>query len=390
MSWWLSADNLSQRQLRIIENAVDRVGNTPSGACLWVQGCAGVGKTLVLAHIAKRLQASKQDFSVIFLSYTHALKAMIEKTISQSGVVGADVATYKSFLSASRRQRYDVIVLDELQDVKLAHLEALKSRCTHLVAAGDCEQRIFENSNAENAIDQKITFKKGRLFEIFRITPSVVKCAQKIMPWTKLTEAHTSKNKQDVTIAVRQFDDCAREAKWIYTEAEAFARPGYPSAILLPHHNAIQTFCQSLVSVLDIRDSGPEVRVESERISDYRELNKYFEFHGRPLRYLGNGIGNIDESDGRPLVFIMTYHSAKGLDFHNVFLPLLHSGQYIYKTDEAARILFFVAITRTRERLVLSFTGKAPHALIEDMPKDVVAFVKDDPKRDIDEEEDLF
>jgi superfamily I DNA/RNA helicase len=395
MSWWRPASDLSQRQMRIIESTINQVSNTPSGACVWVQGCAGTGKTLVLAHIAKRLKSSEKDSSIIFLTYTNALTAMIRKTISQSGI-SAGVSTHLSFLSTTRHRNYDVIFLDEIQDVKLTEIVALKNRCTHLVVAGDCEQGIYEHANTESEIDAVVTFEKRPLIELFRITGYIVKVAQKIMPWTKLVEGDTSNIKRDVTIAVRQFEDCAREAKWVYSEAIAFARPGYPGAILLPRHEAILAFCQSLASVLGIMGVGPEVKIEKERITDYIELNKYFEFHNVPVRYLGNGIGNIYDADGRPFVFLMTYHSAKGLDFDQVYMPLLHAHQGIFCTNkgrtkaDAARILFFVAITRTRERLFMSYTGDAPHAYIEEMPKDVVSFVKDDPKLDKGDNEDLF
>jgi superfamily I DNA/RNA helicase len=380
MSWWRSAGDLSQPQLDVVNNAVERISSTSSGACTWVQGCAGTGKTLILAHIAQRLQASDKNCSIIFLTYTHALKAMIHKTVSQSGV-NAAVSTYLSFLHSRQALNYDVIVLDEIQDVKLVDLAALKKRCIHLVVAGDCEQRIYEQANTESAIDGVIAFEKSRLIELFRITRFIVKVAQKIMPWTMLAEGDTSNIKRDVSIAVKQFNDDFREAKWVYTEAMAFARPTYPSAILLPHHNAILEFCRSLAQSLGIIDSGPAIRIESNRISDYN---------------LGNGIGDINESDGRPFVFIMTYHNSNGLDFDNVLLPLLHAKQDIIshqmqlKMADAARVLFFVAITRTRERLILTYTGDAPHPYLGDMPKDVVSFTRDDPTRDVDEEEDLF
>jgi superfamily I DNA/RNA helicase len=51
----------------------------------------------------------------------------------------------------------------------------------------------------------------------------------------------------------------------------------------------------------------------------------------------------------------MTYHSSKGLDFSNVFLPFLSWDLYIdrYKPDT----LLMVAMTRSKKNLCLSYTG---------------------------------
>jgi hypothetical protein len=391
MSWWKS--ELEQTQQNIINLAVSRIANTPSGACFWVQGCAGSGKTLVLAHIARRLLAENGEYRIIFLTYTHALKAMIKKTVSL-GKIKAEVSTYKKFLYYNQ-PKYDLIVLDEIQDVSREDLLKLKSHCKHLIAAGDCEQRIYESANTEKAIDEIISFEKGRLIKLFRITRYLIKAAQTIMPWTKLAEGDTEHIKRDISIAVRQFSEPTREVKWVYNEARAFAKSGFPSAILLPNHQSILMFCRTLSGALNISNTGPIVDVKDGRIEDYDALNKKFKFHNIPIQYLGNGKGDLGESDTKPIIYLMTYHSSKGLDFDNVFLPFLHAEQEISSSrlenmEELARILFFVAITRTRERLILTYTGAAPHPYVRDLPQDVISVVTDNSTQAIDEEEELF
>ena len=75
------------------------------------------------------------------------------------------------------------------------------------------------------------------------------------------------------------------------------------------------------------------------------------------------------------MVYLMTYHSAKGLDFANVFLPHLTEGISLEPmkgaSDEQERRIFFVAATRARERLYLSFHAE-PHRFIEDIPADLL------------------
>jgi DNA helicase-2/ATP-dependent DNA helicase PcrA len=80
------------------------------------------------------------------------------------------------------------------------------------------------------------------------------------------------------------------------------------------------------------------------------------------------------------MVYLMTYHSAKGLDFANVFLPHLTADVSLEAmknaSDNQERRLFFVATTRARERLYLSYHNES-HRFIGDIPKNLLeAFIK--------------
>jgi superfamily I DNA/RNA helicase len=71
----------------------------------------------------------------------------------------------------------------------------------------------------------------------------------------------------------------------------------------------------------------------------------------------------------------MTYHSAKGLDFNNVFLPDLTNGVKLDAKDrrfsnaDNERRHFFVAITRSKENLYLSYHG-TKHYLLDQLPEE--------------------
>ena len=58
----------------------------------------------------------------------------------------------------------------------------------------------------------------------------------------------------------------------------------------------------------------------------------------------------------------MTYHSSKGLDFNNVFLPFMAWDLFIsdYKPD----VVLMVAMTRSKKNLCISYTGNL-HPKIE-------------------------
>lgn len=60
----------------------------------------------------------------------------------------------------------------------------------------------------------------------------------------------------------------------------------------------------------------------------------------------------------------MTYHSSKGLDFDNVFMPGLNNMLFIARNEDMAKVLFMVAMTRSRNNLYLTYSGAYQHRYI--------------------------
>ena len=72
--------------------------------------------------------------------------------------------------------------------------------------------------------------------------------------------------------------------------------------------------------------------------------------------------GDNQATIGQEAVQMMTVHSAKGLEFNNVFITGLEEGLFPHESSsrehdgvEEERRLMYVAITRARQRLYLSF-----------------------------------
>ena len=71
--------------------------------------------------------------------------------------------------------------------------------------------------------------------------------------------------------------------------------------------------------------------------------------------------GDTQAAEGRPALQLMTVHSAKGLEFHTVFVTGLEEGLFPHENSlseadglEEERRLMYVAITRARRRLYLT------------------------------------
>ena len=136
-------------------------------------------------------------------------------------------------------------------------------------------------------------------------------------------------------------------------EAQRAVNIGDTAAILIPSQQKILDFFQMVLSALG--KSQWSVQLNSWGKVDYYNLNSYLKRNGVKLQYVGNGYGTFTESDGR--ICVMTYHSSKGLDFDNVFLPGLSQSLYINSKEKLSRTLFMVAMTRSRNNLYLTHSG---------------------------------
>jgi superfamily I DNA/RNA helicase len=70
--------------------------------------------------------------------------------------------------------------------------------------------------------------------------------------------------------------------------------------------------------------------------------------------YVGNNYGSLTDADRENKVVLMTYHSAKGLDFDYVYLPMVNDDMYIHSNEDS---LLLVALSRSKSGLFISYTG---------------------------------
>ena len=114
--------------------------------------------------------------------------------------------------------------------------------------------------------------------------------------------------------------------------------------------------------------------------------------------------GDTQAAEGRPALQMMTVHSAKGLEFHTVFVTGLEEGLFPHENSlneyagvEEERRLMYVAITRARRRLYLTFAqtrmlhGQTryhiPSRFLDEVPKDLVQWLSPQRRRAVDLEE---
>ena len=111
--------------------------------------------------------------------------------------------------------------------------------------------------------------------------------------------------------------------------------------------------------------------------------------------------GDTQAVEGRPALQLMTVHSAKGLEFHTVFVTGLEEGLFPHENSlseadglEEERRLMYVAITRARRRLYLTHAqtrmlhGQTRYDIasrfVSEMPPDLVQWLSPLRRRSID------
>lgn len=372
MRWYVPFNQLSVSQRNVLDGITRQLQSSH-----WVQGFAGTGKTVVVAHLIERVAADKPNASLCFITFTHALKDLVATGFHGPVEKRVDIKTHTKFLS--ERKKYDYVFLDEVQDISANDLNRIKALSENLYIAGDPDQRIYPAGAAETEILESTQSVQWKLLEIFRLTKLLRDVAISILPKAKIVEGSDAVKTANVTIRRLALGGFDAEVEWVWKEALKRALPGHPSVVLFPTHKAIAKFASQVATNLNI--STPPLK-KSNREDGYDLFNKYWKQKEVSLSYLGNGQGSLAESDTKPSVYFMTYHSSKGLDFKNVFIPGLNEDlQIVYQPNpgsdpELPRRLLFVAVTRSRENLFLSYNTSKPHSYVAELPKGVLTEVE--------------
>lgn len=121
-----------------------------------------------------------------------------------------------------------------------------------------------------------------------------------------------------------------------------------------------------------------------ERKENLREFMSFLEEKEKGGDTLADVLEEISlmggEEDSSNSVKVMTVHASKGLEFSAVFLPRLENGilpheKAMENTDqlEEERRLFYVAVTRAKELLYMTYTrskGRKPSMFLSEIPKE--------------------
>ncbi|WP_456062345.1 AAA family ATPase [Capnocytophaga leadbetteri] len=349
MSWLIPESKLDKDQLQFLEQP------SKSNHNLSITGYAGCGKTVLLVHTLIREKQKNPNASIIIVTYTRALIDMI-KTGLPEGLTNTPVVTYYKFRDIS--SYWDLILVDEVQDFPEQDLIAIKSKGKRIIVAGDSNQSIYDEVCSFPTIQNILQTQPLRLGILHRISRKIRSVAQFFCGDIGFSTASMGKL-VEIEPRLVYAQNYAEECKWLIGASKEYAASNYSTVILIPKHIYIFNFFQQL-----LKEEGKPALIEN---ADKNMINNHLKTHNLKFQYLGNGFGSFAEAEKENLVTVMTYHSAKGLDYQAVFIPFLSSSLEIWRDNpQRARTLFFVALTRSREQLFLSYSG-TQHLLLAEI-----------------------
>ena len=151
-------------------------------------------------------------------------------------------------------------------------------------------------------------------------------------------------------------------------------RTGYVDVLMAENQPESQDRIENLQELVNAAMEAEEQGISLEEFLDHAAL-----------------VSDADDYDERARVTLMTLHSAKGLEFNQVFMVGMEEGLFPHKLsidDEAGieeeRRLCYVGMTRARDRLVLSWArqrrtygrdsmeGSRPSRFLEEVPANLV------------------
>lgn len=339
-------DNMAKKDWMIIESELDEdqikvLMATNDKSCL-VSGCAGSGKSVLALIKAQRIQKEKGNNYQIIV-YT---KALCNYMNAGRETLGLNNSFYYHWQWKNRMNcpSSDYVIVDEIQDFTRDEIEDfIKATRKNFFFFGDTAQSIYQGLKETmpvHGINRLFSYDKEprnfSLYRNYRLPLSAARVAQYIGIDIDAFDEGTYKSKETATpkfIRYNSFND----------QIEAIARilkRGSLSdvGILLPHNEDVRR----VSSLLNSHGIDHEAK--------YEDKDNW-----------QNGVNNLDFRSSNPKV--MTYHSAKGLQFEAVFLPgispLSNSPQRKISEQKA----LYVALTRTYRYLYVMYSGILPSPL---------------------------
>ena len=375
-NWMIREDQLDPDQRDFINIESRKKGN------IWIQGFAGSGKSVLLLHKLREVLEKEPNASICIIVFTHSLIAMFEAGMKELNIKqDIPVMTYfqfkKSLYNGDYKYQFDYIFCDEVQDLPREILSLMKDWGVSVIVAGDANQSIYDEAPGLNVpviqlgeIELLLSARPFTLNIIHRLTKSVIALVEKLLPDINIWKAKRDLTKQDVNVRLAKADNLEQEVKYIYQEAIKAVNVGDSSVILLPHQKLIVKFANEILSQNNIT-IWQESKNQYGRV-DYNQLNTYLDKYNIRMNYIGNGIGSLIDASENKKIILMTYHSSKGLDFDNAFLPMLDEGNMWFPpekyNDNKLKTLFMVAMTRSKKNLYLSYTYQL-NSLLKDLPE---------------------
>ena len=364
MSWIPSRANFDVKQDQILNDIIDDTEQS-----WWLQGYAGTGKTMLLIHLIAEYVDAGWDCA--FVTFTHALKKLAIEAMKELGHKPSQLHIETVDKLNTLNRRYDIIFVDEVQDLTNKQISKLLELGDRFVYAGDINQSIYLQAASSSTIKSVLGKPKiVELSDLYRMPEPMFLAANITYPEAQIARGAQVAMNDSSSINLVAADSVTSEVEWVYKRALAESRNQLPSAILFGKHEDLQRFVKTLMAQMDLPEA-PEVLGH-----DYDQLNDYLQRKRIKMMYFGGAQGGkLSDSSTSKIVLLMTMHSAKGLEFGSVFTPFMNEGYSLCpypsmkNNDEWQRRFLFMAITRTKLNFYASYSKNLNEYLIPLAPE---------------------
>ena len=239
----------------------------------------------------------------------------------------------------------DYIIVDEIQDFSDEEIkDFLNATHKNFFFFGDTAQSIFEGFKTTLPVDRissivplNMKVKNWELYRNYRLPLPVARVVQSVGVDLPPFIESTYKSKETAVPRFLKYSDEDSQIKAIH---DIIAKNNMTDvAILLPDNDYVKSVYDKL------RAMGGNYELRYNDKEDFR-----------------NSQDNLNFTSTNPKV--MTYHSAKGLQFETVFLPYIEN----FSGNESDRKALYVAMTRTYRDLYVMYTSALPSPLTEINP----------------------
>jgi len=371
MPWIPSREDFDNYQEKILEDIV-----TDSKESWWLQGYPGTGKTMLLIHLIA--EYIDKGWDCAFVTYTHALKKLAIEAMQVFGHKPGQLHIETVDKLNALKKKYDIIFVDEVQDLTVQKISKLRGLADRFIYAGDLNQSIYLQAAPSGKIKTALGKPKiVELTDLYRMPEPVFMAANIIYPEATIMKGAQVTTNETSSINLVAADTVASEVTWVYQQAKNESRTYMPSAIIFGKHRDLEKFVATLLEQLGEKAASKVIN------KDYDPLNEHLKKLKIPMMYYGGAQGgNLANASTSKKILLMTMHSAKGLEFGSVFTPFMNQDGSLcpyssLKNKEGwQRRCLFMAITRTKLNFYASYSKTLNEYLFDLDPVNISTTLK--------------
>lgn len=308
--FYIRESELDDFQTKVIERRTDK--------SFIVKGCAGSGKSILALWKIKQIQERKLG-TYTFIVFTKTLRRYMEDGIKSVGLDASNIDYHHHW--KGNKKEVDYIVVDEAQDFSQADIEEFAKHAKKaLLLYGDSAQQLYKFRNPSpisiEEIEYLTKFPSEQLVFNHRLPKKIARLAQCLNTSFDELEGRC-KNEGVIEPKILKFDSLNSQLD-----------------------NIIE-----LVTNARMDDVGILFRYND----DITYAAAYFKARNIDVDMKTKSQMEIDFNSTKPK--LLTYHSSKGTQFQNVFLP------DCTLTSEDDKSALYVAMTRSYEGLYILHSG---------------------------------